>query len=231
MSDTDSFIDEVTEEVRRDRLFAMMKRYGWIAVLVVLLVVGGAAFREYRSATEQAKAEALGDAMLAALENDDSPARIAALSDVQSDSAGGRAVARMLETGELVRNGEEAAAITLLDSLSTDGDVPETYRQLASFKALLLKSKDMDAATRKIQIEGVIAAGGPLRLFAEEQMALAELDAGEADAAMARLQRILQDAETTGGLRQRASQLIVALGGTPEAAPVSAIDAATADSQ
>jgi hypothetical protein len=32
MSDTDSFIDEVTEEVRRDRMFFMLKRYGWIAV-------------------------------------------------------------------------------------------------------------------------------------------------------------------------------------------------------
>ena len=38
MSDTDSFIDEVTEEVKRDRLFAMMKRYGWIAVVIVLLL-------------------------------------------------------------------------------------------------------------------------------------------------------------------------------------------------
>jgi fermentation-respiration switch protein FrsA (DUF1100 family) len=42
VSDTDSFIDEVTEEVRRDRLFGLMKRYGWIAALAVLLIVGGA---------------------------------------------------------------------------------------------------------------------------------------------------------------------------------------------
>ena len=31
MSDTDSFIDEVTEEVRRDALFAQFRRYGWHA--------------------------------------------------------------------------------------------------------------------------------------------------------------------------------------------------------
>lgn len=45
MSDTDSFIEEVTEEVRRDRLFGLMRRYGWIAVLAVLLLVGGTAYR------------------------------------------------------------------------------------------------------------------------------------------------------------------------------------------
>jgi hypothetical protein len=38
MSDTDSFIDEVNEEVRRDRFYFMLKRYGWIAVLAVILL-------------------------------------------------------------------------------------------------------------------------------------------------------------------------------------------------
>ena len=56
MSDTDSFIDEVTEEVRRDRLFGLMKRYGWIAALAVLLIVGGAAWNEWRKAQDRAAA-------------------------------------------------------------------------------------------------------------------------------------------------------------------------------
>ena len=56
MSDTDSFIDEVNEEVRRDRFYFMLKRYGWIAVLAVILLVGGAAWNEYQKA--QARAEA-----------------------------------------------------------------------------------------------------------------------------------------------------------------------------
>ena len=55
MSDTDSFIEEVSEEVRRDRLFKLMKRYGWIAILAVLLLVGGAAFNEVRKARQAAE--------------------------------------------------------------------------------------------------------------------------------------------------------------------------------
>ena len=31
MSNPDSFIEEVTEEVRRDKLFALFRKYGWIA--------------------------------------------------------------------------------------------------------------------------------------------------------------------------------------------------------
>ena len=35
----DRFIDEVTEDLRRDRLFLMLRRYGWIAVLLILALV------------------------------------------------------------------------------------------------------------------------------------------------------------------------------------------------
>ncbi len=67
MADTDSFIDEVTEELRRDKLFMAFRRYGWIAVLAVLVLVGGAITRELLIAQNRATAEAVGDQMLAAL--------------------------------------------------------------------------------------------------------------------------------------------------------------------
>ena len=41
MSDTDSFIDEVSEEIRREKLFKTFRKYGWIGVALVVLVVGG----------------------------------------------------------------------------------------------------------------------------------------------------------------------------------------------
>lgn len=49
MSNPDSFIDEVTDEVRRDRLFATFRKYGWIGGLLVALIVGGAAYNEWQS--------------------------------------------------------------------------------------------------------------------------------------------------------------------------------------
>ena len=87
MSDTDSFIEEVTEEVRRDRLFALMRRYGWIAVVAVLLLVGGTAYREYTRAAETAKAQAFGDAILAALENDAAADRVSALDQIEAPTS------------------------------------------------------------------------------------------------------------------------------------------------
>ena len=90
MSDTDSFIDEVTEEVRRDRLFLMMKRYGWIGAAVVVAIVGGAAYREYDRAQTTAAAEALGDAVIAALAENETDKRAEALATIDAVTPGGR---------------------------------------------------------------------------------------------------------------------------------------------
>ena len=58
--------------------------------------------------------------------------------------------------------------------------------------------------------------GAPLRLLAEEQLALIDIEEGKVDAALTRLEAVRQDAEASVDLQQRATQLIVALGGKPE---------------
>ena len=212
MSDTDSFIDEVTEEVRRDRLFGYFRRYGWIGIVAVLLIVGGAAFNEYRKAQERAQAEALGDAMLSALDLDAAQDRAAALAEVPTDGPGQQAVLAFARAGELVTAGNDAQAADLLNQVAANGDIPQIYRQIAGFRALTLQS-DLPAEDRRVQYEAFAAQGGILRLLAEEQIALIEVETGNRDAALRRAQAMLQDAEATAGLRRRATQLIVALGG------------------
>ncbi len=213
MSDTDSFIDEVTEEVRRDKLFGYMRRYGWIAVLAVLLLVGGTAYREYSRATEAARAQAFGDAILAALENDEASDRVAALDQITAPTEEGAAVLDMLTAAEEGIDGNGAAAAERLNATATNGELPEIYRQIASFKALTRPETTLAAEERRVAFEAMASPGGPLRLLAEEQLALLDIEAGNTDAALTRLNALLADSELTAGLRRRASQLIVALGG------------------
>jgi hypothetical protein len=217
VSDTDSFIEEVTEEVRRDRLFALMRRYGWIAVVAVLLLVGGTAYREYTRAAETAKAQAFGDAILAALENDAAADRVSAFDQIEAPTAEGAAVLDMMIAAEEALEGNGTAAAERLNAAATDGDLPEIYRQIASFKALTRPESPLGADERRVAFEAMAVPGAPLRLLAEEQLALLDIEAGDTEAALTRLNALLSDSELTAGLRRRASQLIVALGGEIEA--------------
>lgn len=219
MSDTDSFIEEVTEEVRRDRLFALMKRYGWIAVAFIVLIVAGASVNEYRKAAKRSAAEQLGDAILAAMANDEAAARAQGLSGITATTAGGQAIVQFLLSAEQTAADDRAAAVAGLEKIAGDGELPEIYRQIALFKALTLQSDSLPAEDRRLQFSALAQPGGPLRLLAEEQLALIDVSEGQKEAAIERLQAILQDAEAPPVLQQRASQVIVALGGTPQLRP------------
>ena len=218
MSDTDSFIEEVTEEVRRDRLFLMLKRYGWIGGLAVVVIVGGAAYREYSKAQELAAAQALGDGMIAALAADEPADRAEALAQVAAGSETGAAVAKMMRAGALAEAEDTETAVAVLSEVATDGELPLVYRHIASFKSLALQAETLSLEERRLQYEALAQPGAPLSLLASEQLALLDIEAGETEAAIERLQAITADATVSRDLQDRATQVIVALGGKPDAA-------------
>lgn len=212
VSNSDSFIDEVTEEVRREKLYGQLRRYGWIGVVVVLGLVGGAAWNEYRTAQARNAAEAAGDALLAALEQDDAAARAAVIAEIEVEGSAS-AVTALLTASTQEEAGDTAAAFATLTALAADQDVPEMYRDLASFKAAMLPSDD--AAARLAALEALSQPGQPFRLLALEQMAYATLEGGDTEGAIAIMRRIDEDAGVTRGLRERVQTLMVALGETP----------------
>lgn len=217
MSDTDSFIDEVTEELRRDQLFRLIRKYGWIAILLVLILVGGAAFNEFRKARIASAAQDMGDSVLEALKAENPADRAAALQKLREDGDKATILA-LLRANEDFSADDHPAAQEALSQIALDASQPLIYRHLAEFKLLLIQGDALPAAERLARFESLAIPGAPFRLLAEEQMALTEMTTGETDAALKRLQEILSDGEVTAGLRRRVSQLIVALGGALEPA-------------
>ena len=212
MSSSDSFIDEVTEEVRRDKMFRLMRRYGWIPALIVVTAVAGAAVFEWRKAVNRAEAQAFGDRLLVALENDDPRARLDALSKIGADGDSA-AVVRFLRAAEAQAVGDTEQALRELSAIAGDNSLPQSYRQLALLKKAMLGVGTTPVAERRAAMEQLAAPGQAFRPLALEQLALLELETGDRDAAITRLQAILSEPDVSPGLRQRASQAIVALGG------------------
>ncbi|MGL4309931.1 MAG: tetratricopeptide repeat protein [Paracoccaceae bacterium] len=217
MSESDSFIHEVTEEVRRDKLFALMRKYGWIGILAVMLIVGGAAWNEYRKAQAAADAQAFGDGLTAALEAEDPAARAAALAALGEDTPRA-AIADFLAADAAAQAGDTAAALKLLDEIAGRADAGPAYTQLAKLKRVMLAGADMPAADRDAALSELAQPGAPYRALAMEQQALALVEQGDRAGALALFKALLDEAQMTAGLRQRVSQMIVALGGTLDAA-------------
>ena len=118
MSNTDSFIEEVTDEVRRDKLYAALRKYGWIGILAVAAIVGGAAYSEYNKAQARAQAEATGDSMLAALQLDESAERAAALALVEVNNPSVSAIVSLMTAAEQSSAGETVSANETLQSVA-----------------------------------------------------------------------------------------------------------------
>ena len=212
MSDTDGFIDEVTEEVRRDRLYGYLRRYGWIGILLVVLIVGGAAFREYSIAQQRAAAEARGDALVAALDAED-PSALAELVD------GGEAdpAVRLLAAAAAMDAGDPQGAAAQLEALAASDAAP-VYRDLAVLKRVLVLGDALAPQERIAALESIAVPGRPYRLLAEEQIGLALVAGGEVASGVDRLRAAAEDSEASTDLRRRIQAVIVALGQDPDAA-------------
>jgi hypothetical protein len=211
VANTDSFINEVTEEVRRDKLFALLRRWGWVAVLIVLVLVGGAAWNEWRKAQARAEAEARGGALLAALEARDPTAQAAALEALRSGGPAEPVVALLAATQSAATDGSAAAA-EKLSALAADPAVPQLYRDLATLKAAMLGAGQVGPDARIASLEPLSAPGGAFRALALEQIALAHVEAGRTDEALAVFTDLLGAADVSGAIQGRAAQMILALG-------------------
>lgn len=216
MSNTDSFIEEVTEEVRRDKLYAALRKYGWIGILAVAAIVGGAAYSEYNKAQARAQAEATGDSMLAALQLDESAERAAALALVEVNNPSVSAIVSLMTAAEQSSAGETVSANETLQSVANAQDLPLIYRQIASFKALGLSAAELPVEERRAGYEALSQPGNPLRLLVTEQLGLIDIEAGDTAAALVVFQGIIDDSEATADLQQRSVQLMIALGAEPD---------------
>ena len=211
MSDTDSFIDEVTEEVRRDRLFGYFRRYGWIPAVIIFALVGGTAYNEWSKAQVAQVAQARGDAFLNALELEDVAEKAIVLSAIASEGKDAL-VAKLLVAGI-----EAEQAADLLKSVAADDKQPNYIRDLAR-----LKMASTDGVLTADEAAAILAKlsepGGVYRNVATELLVAVQLQRGDTDAALELLQAHIKDAVASSEQIQRMAELIVALGASPELA-------------
>lgn len=211
MSDSDSFIEEVTEEVRRDQLYKYVRKYGWIAVLLVVGAVGVTGYLEWQKASLASDAQARGDQFAAALDAPEPAARADALAALTPEAGPAAVIVDLRRAAELAEAGDIDGAVAAYDAVASS-DAGPIYTELARLKSVILQGTAMDAAARQAVLDDLAAPGAIYRPLALEQQAISALAADDKDAAIALYTELVQDSEATDALRNRASQVLVALG-------------------
>lgn len=213
MSDRDSFIDEVSEEVRRDRMFALWKRYGPFVIGAIVAVVALAGVKTWMDAEAEKSARRAGGAVIAAA--DAPPAEAAeALTTLagQTDHEGAALLARLRAAAVLAATGDAEGAAAAYDQVAADANAEKLLQDFAAYRAVALRADDLAPADAAAAFEAMATGSGPFRLLALEAQAAAWLRAGDKDAAAQALQVVAEDEATPQGLRQRALAALTALG-------------------
>ncbi len=214
MSDRDSFIDEVSEELRRDRMLRLWRKWGPLIVGVIFLLVvaaGGASGLEHE---EEAAAREAGAALIAISEMEDPGRRAEMYAAMGEEREGGVAlVARLSQAAALAEAGDVAAAAAALEAVESDGAAAPVYRSLAGLKAAMLRAPDRTPEEREQALAPYITEGEPFRLLALERRAVARFEAGNLDGARADIDAALADPMLSPTLRQRLEQLSLLTGG------------------
>lgn len=211
VSDNDSFIEEVTEEVRRDQLYKYVRKYGWIAVALVIGAVGFTGYLEWQKVQTASQAQVRGDQIAAALEGDDATARADALADLSANAGAAQVIVLLRRASELVEAGDTQGAIAAYEAVA-NSDAGPVYTDMARLKSVILQGALMDTALRESELAALAAPGAIYRPLALEQQAITALAADDRDTAVALYSELVQDSEATDALRNRASQVLVALG-------------------
>lgn len=211
MSSPDSFIEEVTEEVRRDRLFAIFRKYGWIGGVLVAALIGGTVWTEWSSAQATARAEAFGDAVIDALDQGTPAERRAALAAIPADGEQAALLHLVLASDP---DEDRAATLSALDQVAADTTIGPAYRDLAVLRRVLVAGVEMPLADRRNALEGIAQPGRPYRPLALELLAYLLVEEGRTDEAVAAMTALMQDQEASGAMRARVGQMVTALGGS-----------------
>ena len=213
MSENESFIDEVTEEVRRDKLYLFLRKYGWILMVIILAIIFGSVFLEVRSNSMRTESEKAGDVVSEVLKVDSEYTKT--ISDELSTLISSKPfIGLMLEAKILENKSDIKSAITVYEAILKIQSIPDSLKDFVKFKLLLLV-KDDPIRIEKILAE-LINPDSAFTLLALEQKILINISNNDWKEAISNLNLLLADPGASQAMIARATQIkkAIKLGGS-----------------
>jgi hypothetical protein len=212
----ETFLREVDENLREDRLRDFGKRYGgWIigGILLFLGAVGGWLYwqdRELKKAQEQSETLAAIYSDIAAQKVANVPQRLKPLEESSNEIVG--ATARLTRAAVALESNDQQTALAQYKSLADDKGMPKPYRDLATVRAVALEFDSLKPEQVVERLAPLTKKGEPWFGSAGELTAMAYLKQGQKAKAGRLFAEIAADQQVPPTIRTRAVQLAGTLG-------------------
>jgi hypothetical protein len=212
---SEEFIREVDEELRRDQLAKLWRRYGTLVVALAVLVVAATAAKvgwdqwRQRQMAAEALRFATAEQALSAGRGAEAAEQFAALA-AEGDT-GYAALARLKEAEAKLAVKDEAGAVAALERLAGDDPI---LRDLGALLAVQREIDQGDPAELARRLEPLAAGASPWRHRARELQALVAVRAGELERARGILTELSREVGVPPTQQRRAEELLQAIGGS-----------------
>lgn len=208
MSESDSFIQEVSEEIRQDRMFKLWKRFAPYVIGAIVVIVAAAAVWNWMEHRDVLEARETGGAFLGA-ELQSVEAQEALLEAVEDDA---EVVAELRLASALMMNDERTRAAEVYREVAAQGELAPAYRHLALLNAVKLEAAETEPEALTDELAPLVEPGAPYRPMALEMRGVLHLEAGDVAAAREDLQAALTAPTATAATRRRVGAILAALG-------------------
>ncbi|MBF0334114.1 MAG: tetratricopeptide repeat protein [Alphaproteobacteria bacterium] len=212
---TDLLIQEVDEDLKREQYAQLWKRHGgWLvgaALAVIFGVAGHQGWKSWQTNLRQAEAGRFAQALELARDGKAADAAQSLSTLARESRTGYQAMAALTQARLLAESGNAAAAAAAYEGIAADQGLDRIYRDLALIHVAYLTLDGADPAQLERRIEPLVA-NSPWRHSALEISALLAQRRGDIVLVRQIYKRLADDGAAPPGMRQRATEMLAALG-------------------
>jgi hypothetical protein len=216
-SEIDSLIEEVDQDMRKDRALALARRYGPYAIAlalgVTIAIAGVLTWKHFKTEREMERSGIYAAALEAIGRGDTTETeRLFGEMTATAPSSGYGVLARLQDAGLKAKAGDAAGAAAIYDALASDSHVDPLFRDLGTVLYGLVALDTADPAVLDAHLKPLADGKGPWRFTAIEIEGYLALKTGNNAGARDFFSRIANDANAPEEARARAAAMASTLG-------------------
>ena len=212
----DTFLREVDEELRRERVGNFMTRYVWYILggaALLLAAIGGWIWWQHRQNVEAGEASAKLVQVIEQLEQNNAKAAAPVIDELAANSrAGYRLAGLFARANAQISTNAIPAAIETLKGIAADESAPQPYRDAALIRQTQLELDNLQPAQVVQRLQPYAQAGNAWHGAAGEMVGIALIRQQRLDQAARVFEALARDQGVSETIRARAIQMASALG-------------------